>query len=459
MRRTVNEGLVARSACGAYLFNGMENKVQQALALLREAGRLDLLVPEALMPGRPVRRASAGVAARSSSEEGRGQRAGASAGRARRSPAVRRYGARPGAIHKCFKNKGDEQPRHYGGRRVGPVASSFPGGDGGAEGARWHPAVGGGDGGRGMATESGEQRDPLVPISSKWPTMLVWSSEEDGGARSDESEVESAGEGPSKAVKAGNPGRGTGPLGGDRPREEVGSSVSEEEGVLEAGFGEGQLSGRVGAPGTPDLFGHGPLDFEDDDPGEQRAALSPWEEEKASPRAASRMASSGRHGRRRRAADASARLCGGVGDAPPDAAAWEEQRLGPVRQWRYGGEAAGCAQCKGSGVKGWKKSLEEEERRSVVTLEEGELRSSGSESEWWERQGRGVANPVRQSLQVSQVNSQSKAARERLGEQRKVQERPPLLSPVIILHTKLLGSSLRGNIPSIFRDFSCYTAT
>ncbi|XP_069061884.1 uncharacterized protein [Pleurodeles waltl] len=284
-----------------------------------------------------------------------------------------------------------------------------------------------------MAAESGEQRDPLVPIASKWPTMLVWSSEEDGGARSDESEVESAGEGPSTAVKTGNPGRGTGPLGGDRPREEEGSSVSEEEGVLEAGFGEGQLIGRVGAPGTPDLFGHGPLDFEDDDPGEQRAALSPWEEEKASPRAASRMASSGRRGRRRRAADASARLCGGVGDAPPDAAAWEEQRLGPVRQWRYGGEAAGCAQCKGSGVKGWKKRLDEEDRRSVVTLEEGELRTSGSESEWWDRQGRGVANPVRQSLQVSQVNSQSKAARERLGEQRKVQERPPLLSPGVVL--------------------------
>ncbi|KAJ1123486.1 hypothetical protein NDU88_001955 [Pleurodeles waltl] len=229
-----------------------------------------------------------------------------------------------------------------------------------------------------------------------WLMMdIVDGSEEDGGARSGESEVESAGEGPSTAVKAGNPGRGTGPLGGNRLREDAGSSESEEEGVLGAGWGEGQLSGRVGAPGTPDLFGHGPLDFEEEDPGEQRAALSPWEEEKASPRAASRMASSGRRGRRRRAADASARLCGSVGDAPPDAAAWEEQRLGPVRQWRYEGEAAGCAQCKGSGVKGWRKRLDEEDRRSEVTLEEGELRTSGSESEWWDRQGRRVANPVR----------------------------------------------------------------
>ncbi|KAJ1189509.1 hypothetical protein NDU88_006254 [Pleurodeles waltl] len=392
----------------------MENKVQQALALLREAGRLDLLVPEALLPGRQVRRASGGVAAavaacssprealpkkvgavkgrgwreagprvgragrgrvvagpvreapRASLEACRGQRAGASASRARRSPAVRRYGARPGAIHKCFKNKGDEQPRHYGGRRVGPVASSFPGGDGGAEGARLHPAAGGGEGGRGMATESGEQRDPLVPISSKWPTMPVWSSEEDGGARSGESEVESAGEGPSTAVRAGNQPRGPRPLGSNRPREEVGSSESEEEGGSGVGPGEGQLVGTVGAPGTPDLFGHGPLDFEEEDPGEQRAALSPWEEEKASPRAASRMASSGRRGQRRRAADASARLCGSVGDAPPDAAAWEEQRLGPVKKWRYAGEAAGCAQCKGSGVKGWKKRLDEEDKRSEV---------------------------------------------------------------------------------------------
>ncbi|KAJ1155056.1 hypothetical protein NDU88_007792 [Pleurodeles waltl] len=75
--------------------------------------------------------------------------------------------------------------------------------------------------------------------------------------------------------------------------------------------------GGFGSPGTPDLFGHGTLDFEEDDPGEQGAALIPWEEEKAGPRAASRMASSGRYGRQRRAADAFSGRCGGVGDAPP----------------------------------------------------------------------------------------------------------------------------------------------
>ncbi|KAJ1137544.1 hypothetical protein NDU88_003942 [Pleurodeles waltl] len=40
-----------------------ESKVRSALALLRQAGRMDLVREEALAPGRPVRRASAGVAA------------------------------------------------------------------------------------------------------------------------------------------------------------------------------------------------------------------------------------------------------------------------------------------------------------------------------------------------------------------------------------------------------------
>ncbi|KAJ1166535.1 hypothetical protein NDU88_006935 [Pleurodeles waltl] len=409
----------------------MEKKVQQALALLREAGRLDLLAQKALAPGRPVHRASAGVAAavaacsppraahgkkvgavrgrglreagpgagragrgrvvgggtrgeapRASLEACVGRRARGSFGEARHSPAVRRYGARPGATPRIGENVGKEQPGYFGDRRVG--------------------------------------------------TGSMWSSEEDVGVRSGESEAESAGEGPSTVLRAGAPERVIGPLGGSRPKEEEDGSESEEEGVLGECLGERQVLEGVGAPGTPDLFEHGPLDFEEEDPGEQGAALAPWDEEKASPRAASRMTSTERRGRRRRAADASARLCGGVGNAPPDAAAWEEQRLGPVRKWRYEGESAGCAHCKGSGVKGLKKGLDEEDRMSEVTLEEGELRTSGSESEWWERQGRGVANPVRKSLQVSQVNRQSEASQERWGEQRKVQERPPLLSPGLL---------------------------
>ncbi|KAJ1140961.1 hypothetical protein NDU88_007298 [Pleurodeles waltl] len=150
---------------------------------------------------------------------------------------------------------------------------------------------------------------------------------------------------------------------------------------------------------------NGPLDFDEEDPGEQGAALVPWEEVKGSPMAASRMASTGRHGRRRRAADASSRLCGGVGDAPPDAAAWDEQRLGPVKKWVNERDYAGCACCSGHGEWGVRKGSDLEERMSDVSLEEGELRNSGSENEWWERQGRGVSNPVRKSLQVSQFTN------------------------------------------------------
>ncbi|KAJ1172367.1 hypothetical protein NDU88_004214 [Pleurodeles waltl] len=40
-----------------------EEKVRQALALLEQAGRMDLVQPEAFGPGQPVRRASTGVAA------------------------------------------------------------------------------------------------------------------------------------------------------------------------------------------------------------------------------------------------------------------------------------------------------------------------------------------------------------------------------------------------------------
>ncbi|KAJ1119661.1 hypothetical protein NDU88_007846 [Pleurodeles waltl] len=75
--------------------------------------------------------------------------------------------------------------------------------------------------------------------------------------------------------------------------------------------------GVCSSPGTPDLVWQGPLDFEEDDPGEQDAARTPWDEAKAGPGAASRISSAGRRGRRQEAADASSGLCGGVGFAPP----------------------------------------------------------------------------------------------------------------------------------------------
>ncbi|KAJ1208798.1 hypothetical protein NDU88_004181 [Pleurodeles waltl] len=148
----------------------MDLKVQQALALLREAGRLDLVAPEALAQGRPVRRASAGVAAavaacsppraaasgkvsagrgravreagpgagragrgrggvggrareapRASLEACLGQRAHASGNTARRGPAMRQYGARPGATPNIRADPGKVQRGHCGAGRGGQI--------------------------------------------------------------------------------------------------------------------------------------------------------------------------------------------------------------------------------------------------------------------------------------------------------------------------------------------------
>ncbi|KAJ1156130.1 hypothetical protein NDU88_008854 [Pleurodeles waltl] len=93
------------------------------------------------------------------------------------------------------------------------------------------------------------------------------------------------------------------PLG--TPRKDYGSGIPEckvlgvEDGLDEEGLeGEWGLGVRsqwdIGSsPGTPDLVWQGPLDYEDDDPGEQDAARVHWEEGKAGPGAASRMASAG----------------------------------------------------------------------------------------------------------------------------------------------------------------------
>ncbi|KAJ1146054.1 hypothetical protein NDU88_012336 [Pleurodeles waltl] len=163
---------------------------------------------------------------------------------------------------------------------------------------------------------SEEQRDPRVPVSKKWPPMLVWNSEEEG-ATGEAGDSGSAGEGPSAAGEAGVPGTVLGGIGGGGSSgDEDVSSV--ESGDLVSGVGKRRVGARGNfCPSTPDLFCEGPLDFDEEDPGKQRAALVPWEEAKAGPWAASRMATSGQRGQRRRAADASPRRCGGVGDAPP----------------------------------------------------------------------------------------------------------------------------------------------
>ncbi|KAJ1210806.1 hypothetical protein NDU88_006168 [Pleurodeles waltl] len=488
----------------------MDPKVQEALALLRQAGRLDLVKEEALAPSRPARCASAGVAAavaacspprpangaqvrvpkgrafreaspgasgavrgqakrggtargspRASPGEGRRRGLPAGGKLAQRSPVVRRYGPRHGA----GEETGAEAPLGRGavivkGARgaAGRARKAHPGlikqGVGAGEqvlgGSRARaaggfkaPQPGVGKGSQLETVGLKEQRDPRVPVSRKWPTMLVWSSSDEEGVSGEVGDSWSGGEGASTAGTKGAPGMVYGSQGGGTSGEEEGSSG--EGGDIGGEIGKvREERGEFLLPSTPDLVGQGPLDFDEEDPGEQGAALVPWEEVKAGPGAASRMASSGRRGRRRRAADASSGRCGGVGDAPPDAAAWEEQRPGPAQKGVVNArEYAGCAWCGGHGEQGGRRGSAREERMSDVSLEEGELRTSGSETEWWERQGRGVSNPVRKSLQVTHAGRRHRGgSQERIrGEEWKVQERPPLLSPVGTVQKETGGPS------------------
>ncbi|KAJ1190007.1 hypothetical protein NDU88_006747 [Pleurodeles waltl] len=188
-------------------------------------------------------------------------------------------------------------------------------------------------------------------------------------------------------------------------------------------------SGR--SPGTPDLVWQGPLDFEEDDPGEQDAARTPWDEAKAGPGSASRMSSAGQRGRRQAAADASSGRCGGVGFAPP----MPRPGRSNVRALQgCGRRAEGSIQvvrCVVAVVRMTRGAVARDEVESDMSLEEGELHNSGSEAEWWERKGRGGFNPVRKSLQAEHVvRRPGGRLKERVGgEARKVQERPLLLSP------------------------------
>ncbi|KAJ1189175.1 hypothetical protein NDU88_005926 [Pleurodeles waltl] len=91
-----------------------EAKVLEALALLRQAGRMDLLKEGALAPARPARRASAGVAAAACSPPrvaAAGKVRGASRGR-RAGPGRVRGGSRGGI--------GVGNPREFPGSRDAP---------------------------------------------------------------------------------------------------------------------------------------------------------------------------------------------------------------------------------------------------------------------------------------------------------------------------------------------------
>ncbi|KAJ1166461.1 hypothetical protein NDU88_006863 [Pleurodeles waltl] len=349
-----------------------EKKVLEAVALLRQAGWLDLLKEGALAPTRPACRASAGVAAAvAACSPPRG-----SAACKVRGPS-RGVGTRggPGAGKRSVPGRG----------RVG-IPQGCPG--------LW-AALGGvraffqrQSGGRSLTgPRLGRPRlKAIVGRSSRATVMGV----------------------------------------GIRRRVRAGSGWA-EPGLVN----RGRLTRRlllqprfVQVRGFPI---RGQLDFGEEDPGEQDAARGRWGEEKAGPWAASRIASSGGSKRRIGAADASNGRCGGEGVAPPVAAAQKEQRPGPSRRRsKQRGEYSSCVRCGGSGasVFGW-------EERSEESLEEGELRNSGSEYEWWESGGRGTSNPVRKSLQVQRVATRcgERRGQRKGGEARTVQERPPLLSP------------------------------
>ncbi|KAJ1197594.1 hypothetical protein NDU88_001451 [Pleurodeles waltl] len=342
-------------------------KVLEAVTLLRQAGRLDLLKEGALEPGRPARRASAGVAAAVAAcspprvaEKVSGVSKGAGAGARGGTGAAKGKAARPA-------------------RRAAAPRDSLEAG---------HGLVRPG----GRPTRGGRARPRLVlrPQGSCIDITGALGTSAAGGRGSP---------GKARAHHA----RAAGPI--RKGLKIVGSE------------GPGAELSRGG--GTPDLVWQGPLDYEEDDPGEQEAARLHWEEEKATPWVASRMASTGRSRRWAGAVEASSGLSGGVGFAPPDAAAWEEQRPGPSRRTSsIRGEYSGVIRCCGEGVD----ARQRDEGVSDESLEEGELRS-GSEHDWWERKGRGTSNPVRQSLQVQRTVRWPWGSRKehKVGEARTVQ--------------------------------------
>ncbi|KAJ1124063.1 hypothetical protein NDU88_002526 [Pleurodeles waltl] len=335
----------------AAMVGGMESeaKVREALALLSQTGRLDLLKEGALAP---ARRASAGVAAVVAAcspprvvsggkvrcaSRGAGARGGPGAGPRRvygrvrvgeslgvpRKPgcAERRpsctsalkgtAGPRVeagqqaleqgqlGALEASATKKGKGKVKAEGARQVrrggsqirklkpsaagGAAASAassvtvaFPSGKQGKVGrgdgahlghGAWALFLGGGQ--HGVFQEKEAEGDPKVPLSIKWPTMLQWSSDEEGG----ELECDRCIEGGGSPVSSG--GAPSLSLGAGILEGEVGGL---DDGLLEEGLEEEEGFGAGGqwdisySPGTPDLSWQGLLGYGEEDPGEQDAA-------------------------------------------------------------------------------------------------------------------------------------------------------------------------------------------
>ncbi|KAJ1135602.1 hypothetical protein NDU88_002040 [Pleurodeles waltl] len=439
-----------------------EAKVLEAVALLRQAGRIDLLKDGALALTRPARKASAGVAA-----------AVAACSPPRVAPAVKVRGAASGVVTKggsgagtgsfSGRERGGESPKVSRGTgragrrpswiparkwRAGPhVAAEQQAREEKRAGALEQSAAKKGiekkAGGR--QGRPGEYRQKRKQASAAGapaaPVVFPGTASAPSGNKKKVGNIVGADCGPLDL--GASPGAGQSGVLQERGRKGTprflasGNPEGEFRGLEEGWFEEGlegvEGSGSGGqwdissSPGTPDLSWQGPLDYGDEDPGEQDAARVHWGEGKAGPWAASRIASSGWSRRRSGAADASTGRCGGEGVAPPVAAAQKEQRPGPSRRRsKDRGEYSNCVRCGGSGASAvmW-------EERSEESLEEGELRNSGSEYEWWESGGRGTSNPVRKSLQVQRSGTRRGASRgeRKGGEARTVQERLPLLSP------------------------------
>ncbi|KAJ1159944.1 hypothetical protein NDU88_000448 [Pleurodeles waltl] len=186
-----------------------------------------------------------------------------------------------------------------------------------------------GVGQHGVFAKQEAEGDPKIPLSKKWPTMLQWSSDEEGNdAGSDRCGTS---EGYPAVGSGGVQGLALGAGGWEGEVGGLNTSAYEEGSVGEEELGLDYEWDIISSPGTPDLSWQGQRDVGEEDPGEQDAARGRWGEEKAGPWAASRIASTGVSRRRSGAADASTGRYGGEGVAPPRRRGPEGATSGPVQ--------------------------------------------------------------------------------------------------------------------------------
>ncbi|KAJ1213750.1 hypothetical protein NDU88_001381 [Pleurodeles waltl] len=405
--------------------------LQAAVALLEKAGRMDLLRQEALPALRPARKAAQGVTAavmacsppRSGGRTGQMRKGGQGGGRLSpgkqgcvvcrpagpgRVPVFTLAPGRGGVklqsrirlgrggrgasqravgLHNLgAKYKGSKQDEGRGGQAEGAGQGLQPRVGGDLSSVQLGEGYSGGGESRGQDERDGEY-DPLIPVSSKWPTMLECSASESEGEQAEVGEDESGGASPPLTV---------------RPHRKESLWETGEEGASSVDYGGGPrffAARDFVFAGTPDLLGQRER-REEGEPGERRAERSPWTEGQAEPRAAGRSPSPGWMAERRLATDTPGKRCGGRGRAPANAPP------------------------PGSGVRA--------QRGSRRGLEEGELVDDGAEGSWWEQGGVGPANALSQSLQATQDQTRARVrvCEEGHSGRRKAQERPPSLPAV-----------------------------